>query len=120
MHASQRMVQQVQVCVDAGGDAVMALAAEAQQSVNAAFLHAKQMVAAAVLISTLTTEFAAAGKYESTAALLEVRDAVAAMAVAATQAAESEPGSGRMAMELAMRMAEAARVLATDMVDAES
>ena len=120
MHASQRMVQQVQVCVDAGGDAVMALAAEAQQSVNAAFLHAKQMVAAAVLISTLTTEFAAAGKYESTAALLEVRDAVGAMASAACVAAESEPGSGRMAMELAMRMAEAARVLATDMVDAES
>ena len=102
----------------------MALTAEAQQSVKAAFLHAEQMVAAATLISTLTAEFAAEGECKSAAALLEVRDAVATMAcasfAAANQAAESEAGSGQMAMELAVRLAEVAQTLVSDIADVNS
>ena len=124
MHASQRVEQRVQACLDAGGEAVMALTAEAQQSVKAAFLHAEQMVATVTLISTLTAEFAAAGECKSAAALLEVRDAVATMAcasfAAANQAAESEAGSGQMAMELAVRLAEVAQTLVSDIADVNS
>ena len=100
--ASQRLAQQFQTCAVAGGDAVVALAAEAQQSVNAAFSHAKQMIATSGLIYTLMAEFVAAGRHESAAALLQVGQAVAAMAgessAAALRAAQSEPGSGRLAV----------------------
>ena len=116
MCASQRLAQQVQTCAVAGGDAVVALAAEAQQSVNAAFSHAKQMIATSGLIYTLMAEFVAAGRHESAAALLQVGQAVAAMAgessAAALRAAQSEPGSGRLAVELAARVAEAAWMMA--------
>ena len=122
--ASQRLAQQVQTCAVAGGDAVVALAAEAQQSVNAAFSHAKQMIATSGLIYTLMAEFVAAGRHESAAALLQVGQAVAAMAgessAAALRAAQSEPGSGRLAVELAARVAEAAWMMADSVVDVTS